>query len=127
MLDGLFIRAQMLVSDILSHGLFMDTTVLDPNAIIQNGLAKDADGTFGNLNNKVSSVGGSTYKLLYMVMTFFFICGFILCMLKLFSSNTQNRSDVKNDIMWKIVAGICGFGVVAFVLLLSGIGNNLFN
>lgn len=128
-LDGVVIKAQSAVQSIMEHGALLDggTDGLDPGTIIDNGLSTDiSSGTFGNLSGKVSEFGGGSYKLLYMVMTFFFICGFILCMLKLFSSNTQNRSEVKSDIMWKVVAGVCGFGVVAFVLLLSGVGQNLF-
>lgn len=128
LVNEVLVKVQGVVDNIVSHGLLLSGTGgLDPGNIINAGMNTDLNsGTFGNLSGKVNEFGGGTYKLLYMVMTFFFICGFILCMLKLFSSNTQNRSEVKSDIMWKVVAGVCGFGVVAFVLLLSGVGQNLF-
>ncbi len=131
MFDNVVVKVQSAVQNVIQHGVLLTGGStgdgLDPGSIIDEGLSTDiSSGTFGNLSGKVSEFGGGSYKLLYMVMTFFFICGFILCMLKLFSSNTQNRSEVKSDIMWKVVAGICGFGVVAFVLLLSGVGQNLF-
>ncbi len=99
---------------------------LNVEQILEDAENSGSSSSFVGLENKVTEFGSGGYRLTFMVMTFVFIIGFIIAAMKLFMANTQTRQDSKADIVWKVVAAVFGFGAVAFILLLSGVGGSLF-
>lgn len=83
-------------------------------------------GTLDPLVNQTKSLGASGYTLIYTIMVFIFIIGFVIAFIKLFFSNSSERTEAKGDMVWKIVAGVCGFAAIGLVILLATIGSGLF-
>lgn len=97
---------------------------LDVNSVIEG--ANDS-GTLDPLVEQSQSLGASGYKLVYTVMVFIFIIGFIIAFIKLFFSNSSERTEAKSNMVWKIIAAACGFAAIGLVILLATIGGGLFS
>ncbi len=97
---------------------------LDVNSVIEG--ANDA-GTLDPLVEQSQTLGASGYKLVYTIMVFIFIIGFVIAFIKLFFSNSSERTEAKSNMVWKIIAAVCGFAAIGLVILLATIGGGLFS
>ena len=86
-----------------------------------------SDSSFSPMIKKVTEIGTGGYKLVFTAMMFLFIVGGLIAFIKLFFSNSATRNDSKSDIVWKLVAAVCGFGVIGLFILLSNVGSSLFS
>lgn len=99
---------------------------IDVSNVLESATTSDG-GAAADLINKTQDLGGAGYQLVYYVMIFVFLIGFVIAMIKLFLSNGQTRSESKSDIIWKVVAAVAGFAVVGLIGLLSGVGSTIFS
>lgn len=113
---------------ILSVANSIQAFALGDDLSVDNIISESNDtGTLDPLVQQTQSLGASGYKLVYTIMVFVFIIGFIIAFAKLFFSNSSERTEAKSDMVWKIIAGICGFATIGLVILLATIGGGLFS
>lgn len=78
------------------------------------------------MTTKIQEIGGGGYRIVFMIACFVFVIGLVAFFVKMFTANSQERSFMKWDIVWKAAAIACAFGAIAIVAMLARFGANLF-
>lgn len=95
--------------------------------VVEGGSSAMEDGgTFSEASTKIDELGGGASNVTYKGIVWLFIIGFMGAAVALFFSNSGNRSDKKNDMIWKILAGACAFASVGLITFLATVGGGLF-
>lgn len=105
-----------------AKGLILAT---DVDSILNDVTNSDSDALDG-VTEKAQSLGGATYKLVIIVAIIIFVIGGVIAFIKLFLSNSQQRTEIKADLVWKIVAIIGAAAVIGIITVLFSLGGNLF-
>lgn len=97
---------------------------------ILGDLSSDTGGTgstaLAPMTDKIKEIGGGGYKIAFMIACFVFVIGLIMFFVKMFTANSQERSFMKWDIVWKAAAIACAFGAIAIVTMLANFGGQIF-
>ncbi|WP_026653370.1 hypothetical protein [Butyrivibrio proteoclasticus] len=101
------------------------TAGVDFDAIINSSGSADTSALDG-LVEKTEGVGWSVNRLVVTVIIILFVVGGVVAAGKLFFMSPQERQDAKTSMIWKAVAVVGVAAVPALILLLTGVGQNLF-
>ena len=105
-----------------AKGLILAT---DVDSILNDVTNSDSDALNG-VTEKAQSLGGATYKLVIIIAMIIFAVGGVVAFIKLFLSNSQQRTEIKGDIVWKALAIIGAAAVIGLITTLFSLGGNLF-
>ncbi len=90
--------------------------------------ADSADTTaFGNLESKVTQTGFGVYRLIGVIACIGFIIAGAWAFFKMFFiASPQEKQEAKGNMLYKVLAVVGFFAIPGIIILLSGVGKNLF-
>ena len=100
---------------------------LDVGELVGNMDGSDTT-AFGELESKVQSTGFGIYRLIGVIACVGFIIAGAWAFFKMFFiASPQEKQEAKSNMLYKVLAVIGFFAIPGIIVLLSGVGQNLFN
>lgn len=113
------------IGSMLGEGMIVLTSSVEE---ILGGLSSSTGSSaLEPMTGKIKEIGGGGYKIAFMIACFVFVIGLIMFFVKMFTANSQERSFMKWDIVWKAAAIACAFGAIAIVTMLANFGGQIFS
>lgn len=104
-----------------------DLSGLDVESVLEGGSdAMQSGGSFSSVSEKVDSIGGGGYHLFRKIGIYGILFALMAGGCALLFSNSNDRSDVKKGIIWKVVGALVILGAVAITIFLQTAADGLF-
>ena len=103
---------------------------LDVDNIISQGMNStgNSTGAFGEIETKVTTTGFGVYRLVGVIACIGFIIAGAWAFFKMFFiASPQEKQEAKSNMLYKVLAVVGFFAIPGIIILLSGVGQNLFN
>lgn len=101
---------------------------LDVGNLIEQGSNTESSGAFAEIEGKVTSTGFGVYRLVGVIACIGFIIAGGWAMFKMFFiASPQEKQEAKSNMLYKVLAVVGFFAIPGIIVLLSGVGQNLFD